>query len=69
MMTSSERYKKANEFLKRRFGEPHSICQAWLSRITNGPPVKSNNGEVLREFADDVRGCLETHRAMGKLAN
>ncbi len=32
-----------------------------------GLRVKPNSGEALRDFADDVRGCLETLRAMNKV--
>ena len=67
LMAPSEGYKKARYLLKQRFGNDFVISKACISKITEGPPVKPNDGEALQDFADDVRGCMETLRAMNKL--
>ncbi|XP_064632781.1 uncharacterized protein LOC135491065 [Lineus longissimus] len=67
MSSPTQGYLKARELLKKRFGDPHAIAKAWIAKIVDGQPVKPNNGESLREFADDVTSCLEPLRAMNKL--
>ena len=67
LMESTSGYQKARELLKKRFGDPYTISHAWVHKIANGPPVKPNDSEALRDFADDIRGCLETLRAIDRL--
>ncbi|XP_077997424.1 uncharacterized protein LOC144450652 [Glandiceps talaboti] len=67
LMEPSDGYRKARELHKRRFGDPYTISQACVTKIVSGPPIKPNDGEALREFADDVRGCLETLGAVDRL--
>ena len=67
LMKPSEGYVKARKLLKERFGNDFMILQAWIGKVTEGPFLKPNNGEALQDFADDVRGCMETLNAMGKL--
>ncbi|XP_064622573.1 uncharacterized protein LOC135484816 [Lineus longissimus] len=68
LMSPSAGYARARELLKERFGDEYTIAKAWVKKIVEGPPVKTNSGEALQEFTDDVRGCYETLKAMNKLA-
>ena len=66
LMLPSEGYKKARNLLKERFGNDFTISQAWVKKVTDGPSLKANDGDALQDFADEVRGCMETLTAMGK---
>ena len=67
LMDPSAGYIKARSLLAERFGNDFVIAETWISKITEGPPVKKNSKESLQEFSDDVRCCTETLRAMGRL--
>ena len=67
LMQPVEGYVKARLLLKERFGNDFVISEAWVNKITCDIPVKPNSAESLQEFADDVRGCVETLRAMNRL--
>lgn len=67
MENSSEGYAEARKCLKKLFGDPHAISQAWIKKVTEGPDIKPNNGKALRKFANEVKSCLETLKAMRKL--
>ena len=68
MQPPSRGYKHAKDLLRERFGDDYVISEAWVSKITAGPPVKANNIDSLQSFTDDVRGCVETLRSMDRLA-
>ncbi|XP_038131095.1 uncharacterized protein LOC119776626 [Cyprinodon tularosa] len=55
-------FKEALERLKSRFGNPHSISQAWVEKVLNFKEIRDNM--QLRSFADQLRGCKDTLAAM-----
>ena len=55
-------YREARERLKARFGNPHTISQAWIDKVMDYKEIKDNN--QLRDFADQLRGCRDTLVAM-----
>jgi hypothetical protein len=61
-VNSSLGYRNALERLKDRFGNPHTISQAWVEKILKFGDVKTN--AELRDFADQLRGCRDTLVAM-----
>ena len=64
LMQPTQGYNKARSLLEQRFGNEYVIAEAWISKITQGPPIKKFSGEALQDFADEVRSCAETLRAM-----
>ena len=58
LMPADQGYPRARQLLKQRFGDDYTIVNLWVSRLTEG----RMNG--LREYADDLRSCLETLTAM-----
>lgn len=56
-------FKEAMECLQTRFGNPHTISQAWIDKVLNFATIKGNI--QLRDFADHLRGCRDTLKAMG----
>ena len=60
MLPPAQGYKKARQLLKTRFGDPFTITELWVERLTEGPP-RAN----LQEYADDLQNCLECLNALG----
>jgi hypothetical protein len=67
LMPPSEGFAKARKLLRERFGNDYTISEAWVRKVTECAPIRSNDGESLQDYADDVMNCVETLRAMGKL--
>ncbi|KAL6479762.1 hypothetical protein MHYP_G00107950 [Metynnis hypsauchen] len=55
-------FKEALERLRTRFGNPHTISQAWVEKVLNFKEIRDN--VQLRDFADQLRGCKDTLSAM-----
>lgn len=53
-------YTKARRLLKERFGDNFVIAELWIDRLTEG-----GSRADLREYADDLRTCYESLRALG----
>ena len=64
LMIPSEGLDRAQHILAERFGNPYLISDAWMKKVTQGPPIKPNNRESIMDFADEVRTCMESLRAM-----
>ena len=60
-------YAKARQLLKDRFGNDYMISEAWVNKVADGTPIK-HSPEAVQDLADDVRGCIEVLKAMGKLS-
>ena len=60
MLPPAQGYKKARQLLRTRFGDPFTITELWVERLTEGPP-RTN----LQEYADDLQNCLECLNALG----
>lgn len=67
LMEPTAGYVRARKLLRERFGNPYVISEAWIKKITEGPPVKPNNVDSLQHFTDDVRECVATLTAMDLL--
>ena len=49
--------------LKKRTGNPYTISQAWVGKVLGCiKPIKDN--KQLRNFADTLRNCRDTPKAM-----
>ena len=64
LMSPSEGYIRARELLMKRFGNEYQIAEAWVKKVTEGPLLKSTSSESFQEFADEVRTCMETLKAL-----
>ena len=60
MLPPAQGYKKARQLLRTRFGDPFTITELWVERLTEGTP-RTN----LQEYADDLQNCLECLNALG----
>jgi len=61
-------YKRALTLLRKRFGDKYVIAEACVHKVIDGPTVKSYDAASIQEFADDLRECVDTLTAMGKLS-
>ena len=59
-------YAKAKELLKERYGNNCAISKAWIDKVTQGQVIKPNANGPIREYADDLRNCYETLKAMDR---
>ena len=50
-MKSGDSYREARRLLKKHFGDPYKIASAYISKISNWPSVKPNDGSGLQEFS------------------
>ena len=66
-MPPEEGYRRARELLHERFGNKFTISQSWVTKVTDGPPIKASQAEAMQDMADDLRGCVETLKAMNVL--
>ncbi|XP_056307490.1 uncharacterized protein LOC130219206 [Danio aesculapii] len=59
---SSLGYANAMAILKKRFGNPYAISQAWVDKVLNYKDIKDN--KQLQSFADILCSCRDTLKAM-----
>ena len=59
-------YQEATRLLKKHFGDPYKIASAYLSKISNWPSVKPNDGTGLQEFSIVVE---QARNAMSSMAH
>lgn len=67
MMNPCEGYKSARDILKERFGHPFTIASKCISKLTDGPPIKSSDHAGLRAFADELSECQTILESIGYL--
>ena len=64
VMEPLEGFVRARELLAERFGSNFKIGEAWMTRVTEGASLHSNDHRGLQEFADDLRTCEQTLKAL-----
>lgn len=60
-------YKEARRLLKAKYGQNYKIATAYIERITNCPPIKSEDGEALQQFSIMLTSCKNTLKEIGYL--
>ena len=60
-------YAKALQLLKTRFGDDFIIADACVKKLTSGLQIEPYDATGIQEFADDLRQCVDTLEAMGKI--
>ena len=60
MLPPAQGYRKARQILKARFGDPFTITEVWVDKLTEGGPCTN-----LQEYADDLQNCYECLTALG----
>ena len=60
VMDSSLGYRKARELLEERFGHPFTIASKYVTKLTEGPPLKPRDRAGLLAFANRLKDCEHT---------
>ena len=62
-------YQEARKRLEQRFGQHIVIIEAYVEKLTSGPPIKETDHNGLTSLADDMFNCLMTLRGWGGVAS
>ena len=66
-MQPDEGYREARRLLKARYGQSYKIASAYVTKVTNGPPIKHEDGQALQKFSILLTSCKNTLREVGYL--
>ena len=66
-MQPDEGYREARRLLKARYGQNYKIASAYVTRVTNGPPIRHEDGQALQKFSILLTSCKNTLRQVGYL--
>ena len=66
-MQPDEGYREAHRPLKERYGQSYKITSAYVTRVTNGPPIKHEDGQAFQKFSILLTSCKNTLREVGYL--
>ena len=66
MMSGKDGYSKAKKLLEERFGERYVVSNAWIEKLSEGPPISLNDREALLDLADDLESCEITLAVAGR---
>ena len=50
-------YLEARKILETWYGQEHSIVNAYVRKLTGGPPLRPNNAGALSQLARDMKNC------------
>ena len=50
-------YFEARRILEMNYGQEHAIVEAYVSKLTEGPPVRQNDAGALSRLARDMKNC------------
>ena len=60
-------YQTARKLLEERFGHPFRIASQYVTKLTEGPPLKPSDRIGLLAFADQLKDCENTLESIGYL--
>ena len=72
LMDSDRGYQEARRFLKSRYGQSYKITLAYVDKVVNGPPIKSEDGEALQKSSVPLtsrRNTLKVTEYLSKIDN
>ena len=67
-MQPDEYYQDARRLLKARHGQSYSIATAYVNRVTNGPPIKHEDGQALQKSLGLLASCKNSLKEIGCLS-
>ena len=67
LMDPEEGYWEAKRLLLERFGDKYKVTTSWITKVSDGPVLKSGDREALLDLADDLENCKITLKATGRL--
>ena len=60
-------YKEARRLLAERYGQPYNIATAYVDRVVNGAPIRTEDGPSLQKFSILLTSCRNTLKEIGYL--
>lgn len=60
-----EGYKEARKLLKDRYGQGYRIATAHVKRLTEGSPIKAEDGTAPPQFSIQLSSCVSTLKVIG----
>ena len=60
-------YKEARRLLAERYGQPYNIATAYVDRVINGAPIRTEDGPSLQKFSILLTSCRNTLKEIGYL--
>ena len=66
-MQPDEGYREAHRLVKERYGQSYKIASAYVTRVTNRPLIKHEDGQALQKFSILLTSCKNTLREVGYL--
>ncbi len=66
-MNPEEGYTEARRLLKERYGQKYRIDAAHVKALTEGPSIKSEDGNALVQFSIQLTSCTNTLKEIGSL--
>ena len=66
-MSPDEGYQEARRLMKEKYGQNYKIAAAYVDRLTNGPPIRSEDGNALQKFSVQLTSCKNALKDIGYL--
>ena len=62
-----EGYQEARRLMKVKYGQNYKIAAAYVDRLTNGQPIRSEDGNALQKFSIQLTSCKNALKDIGYL--
>ena len=66
-MQEDRGYKEARKLLAERYGQSYKIATAYVDRVINGQPIRTEDGPALQKFSILLTSCRNTLQEIGYL--
>ena len=66
-MQEDRGYKEARKLLAERYGQSYKIATAYVNRVINGQPIRTDDGPTLHKFLILLTSCRNTLKEIGYL--
>ena len=67
-MSPEQGYEEAKKLLKERYGQNYRIAAAQIRHLTDGPLIKSEDGNALLQYSIQLTSCANTLEQIGSLS-
>ncbi len=67
IMKPKNAYKYARKKLDDRYGNKDRVVKDWISKVKDGPPIKSGDSKSLLKFSDELLACTATLQSICRL--
>lgn len=57
LLNSDDAYQRAKELLKKRYGDPFAVANAYRQRLESWPKIQNGDAKALRKYADFLVHC------------